>query len=92
MRPHNWKQILILTFALLFCICGRVEAQAPTITSMSPTSGPVGGPVTITGTNFETPQGISTVSLNGTNAVATSWSNTSITAVVPSGALREHSL
>jgi RHS repeat-associated protein len=86
MRPNNWKQILIFTFALLFCLCGRVEAQAPTITSMSPTSGPVGGPVTITGTNFGSPQGTSTVSLNGTNAVATSWSNTSITAVVPSGA------
>jgi hypothetical protein len=87
MRPHNWKQILILTFALLFCICGRVEAQAPTVTSVSPTSGPVGIAVTLTGTNFGASQGsTSTISLNGTAAVATNWSSTSITAMVPTGA------
>jgi len=86
MRPRNWKQILILTFALLFCICGRVEAQAPTITSMSPTSGPFGVVVTLTGTNFGASQGSSAISLNGTAAVTTNWSATSITALVPTGA------
>jgi RHS repeat-associated protein len=86
MRSHNWKQILMLAVSLLLFCCGRVYAQAPTITSISPTSGPIGVPVTITGTNFGTSQGSSTVSLNGTNAVATAWSNTSITAIVPSGA------
>ena len=70
----------ILTLpALLF-------AQAPTISSLSPTSGPVGTSVTITGTNFGTTQGTSTVTFNGTTATPTSWSATSIVASVPSGA------
>jgi RHS repeat-associated protein len=54
---------------------------------MSPTSGPVGIAVTLTGTNFGASQGsTSTISLNGTAAVATNWSSTSITAMVPTGA------
>ena len=59
---------------------------APSITSLSPTSGPVGTAVTIAGTNFGATQGTSTVSFNGTTATPTSWSNTSIVAPVPSGA------
>ena len=58
----------------------------PNITSLLPTSGPVGTSVTITGTNFGTTQGTSTVSFNGTTATPTSWTNTSITAPVPTGA------
>jgi RHS repeat-associated protein len=85
MRANNWKQT-ILTFSLLLICCGRAQAQAPTITSIAPSSGPVGMPVTITGTSFGASQGSSTVSLNGTTAVATSWSNTTIVAVVPTGA------
>ena len=83
---HNWKQIVILAFSLTVLCCGRTQAQAPTITGIAPTSGPVGVPVTITGTNFGASQGSSTVALNGTNAVATSWSDTTIVAVVPTGA------
>ncbi len=86
MRPHNWKQILILASFLFLLCCGRAQAQAPTITSMAPSSGPVGIPVTLTGTSFGASQGSSTVVLNGTNAVATSWSNTTIVAIVPTGA------
>jgi RHS repeat-associated protein len=86
MRPCNWKQILILAISFMLLCCGRAQAQAPTITGIAPTSGPVGAPVTITGTNFGASQGSSTVSLNGTSAVATSWSNTTIAAVVPTGA------
>src|SRR4029077_5712154 len=57
------------------------------ITTLSPTSGPVGSSVTITGTNFGTTQGTSTVSFNGTTATSiTSWSATSIVALVPAGA------
>lgn len=58
----------------------------PKITSLSPTSGPVGTSVTITGTNFGSLQGKSTVTFNGTAATPTSWSATSIVAPVPSGA------
>jgi len=58
----------------------------PSITSLSVTSGMVGDPVTITGTNFGTSQGSSTVTFNGTTATATSWSNTGIATTVPTGA------
>ena len=59
---------------------------APSITSLSPTSGPVGGNVTITGLNFGATQGTSTVTFNGTAATIVSWSATSIVATVPAGA------
>ena len=58
----------------------------PRITSLSTTSGPVGTPVTITGTNFGSTQGASTVAFNGTAATVTSWSATSLVASVPTGA------
>jgi hypothetical protein len=55
----------------------------PTIASFSPTSGPVGASVTITGTNFT---GTTDVRFNGITAVFTLNSNTQITATVPAGA------
>jgi hypothetical protein len=58
----------------------------PSITNLSPTSGPVGTSVTITGTNFGATQGTSTVTFNGTAASPTSWGGTSIAVPVPSGA------
>lgn len=58
----------------------------PSITSLSPTSGPVGTSVTITGTSFGASQGTSTVTFNGTTASPTSWSATSIVVPVPSSA------
>jgi IPT/TIG domain len=65
----------------------KAEAQlATTITSLSPTSGLVGTSVTITGTNFGSSQGSSTVNFNGTAATTASWSATSITATVPTDA------
>jgi uncharacterized repeat protein (TIGR03803 family) len=57
-------------------------APMPTITSFSPTSGDVGTPVTITGTNFT---GTTAVRFNGTSASFTVDSATQITAVVPAG-------
>ena len=63
-----------------------ITVATPSITSLNPTSGPVGTVVTITGTNFGSSQGTSTVTFNGTAATPTSWSATSIVAPVPSGA------
>src|SRR5262249_29616142 len=60
--------------------------RAPSISSISPTSGIVGTAVTITGTNFGSSQGSGTVSFNGAVATVTSWSATSIQATVPSTA------
>jgi hypothetical protein len=55
------------------------------VSSLSPPSGAPGTPVTITGTNFGPSQSAvsGAVTVNGVNAVITSWSSTSITAVVP---------
>ncbi len=58
----------------------------PFISSLTPTSGSAGTAVTITGSNFGTPQGRSTVTFNGTTAIPTSWSSTSVVVPVPSGA------
>jgi hypothetical protein len=59
---------------------------APSITSVSPTSGAVGASVTITGANFGSTQGTGSVSFNGTAATTIgSWSATSIVATVPTG-------
>ena len=61
-------------------------SQPPTLTSLSPTSGAVGTSVTISGANFGSTQGTSSVRVNGTVATPTSWSASSIVAPVPSGA------
>jgi hypothetical protein len=60
-----------------------VGAPAPNITNLNPNSGPVGTPVTITGTNFGSS---GTVTFNNTTAATTSWSSTSISTSVPNGA------
>jgi hypothetical protein len=58
----------------------------PSIAALSPTSGSLGTPVSITGTNFGAVQGGSIVAFNGVAAVPSSWSNTGIVAAVPAGA------
>ena len=63
-----------------------VTTTSPIISGLSPRSGPVGTSVTITGTNFGSTQGASTVTFNGTVATPTSWSATGIVAPVPAGA------
>jgi len=85
MRQRSWGSALILVLALLFPR-SQVWASSPSISSLSPTSGAVGASVTITGTNFGSSQGSSTVKFNGTAATVTSWGSTSIVAKVPSGA------
>ncbi len=63
------------------------STPGPNITMLSPTSGPVGTSVTITGTNFGSTQGSSTVTFyNNQAATATTWSATSIVVAVPAGA------
>jgi RHS repeat-associated protein len=86
MRLNGWKHVLILAFWILIVQCGQAYAQVDSISSISPTSGPVGSAVVITGLNFGASQGSGAVSLNGTNAAVTVWTDTSITAIVPSGA------
>jgi hypothetical protein len=65
---------------------GNAGITGPTITALNPAFGPVGTSVTINGTNFGSSQGASTISFNGTTAIPSSWSATSIVAPVPVGA------
>jgi len=76
---HNNTGTIFFTSAELYStsICG------PEIASLSPTSGPVGTSVTINGSNFGASQGTSTVTIGGTPASITSWSDTQIVATVP---------
>lgn len=58
----------------------------PAITSFTPTNGSIGTSVTITGTGFDTTTTNNIVKFNGTTAVVTSSTSTSIITSVPSGA------
>ena len=62
-----------------------VGTPAPTISSFTPSIGPTGTTVTITGTNFSTPFATS-VSFNGTPAVISGTTATTLTVTVPAGA------
>src|SRR4029077_7715396 len=55
---------------------------APSISSLSITTGAVRAAVTITGSNFGSTQGSGTVSFNGPAASVSSWSATSIAVTV----------
>jgi hypothetical protein len=59
---------------------------APSLSSLSPSSGAAGTIVTITGANFGSSQSGSSVSFNGVAATPSSWSATRIVAAVPAGA------
>ncbi len=59
---------------------------APTISSFTPTSGAAGTTVTVTGTNFDTAAGATTVKLNGVTATATVTNDTSLAFTVPAAA------
>src|SRR6478609_3853856 len=58
----------------------------PSISSLTPVSGPANTVVTIAGSGFGSPQGTSVVKFNGTTATPTSWSDSSIVVPVPAGA------
>ncbi|HET9995583.1 MAG TPA: IPT/TIG domain-containing protein, partial [Candidatus Acidoferrum sp.] len=65
---------------------GVASGVAPSITSLNPGYGPVGTSVTISGANFSSTQGSSTVTFNGVTATPASWSATSLVVPVPAGA------
>lgn len=62
-------------------------SSAVAITSVSPSSGVVGTPVTISGSGFGATQSSSVVEIGGVPVSATSWSNSQIVVTVPSNAL-----
>ena len=83
-----------LTGPVLVTVNGELSNQstqftmpAPVISSVLPTSGPVGTQVTINGSGFGSTQGSSTLAFNGETATVISWSDTQIQATVPSNAI-----
>ena len=83
----NRQMFIWLGLLLVVALTPKAKAQTPSITGLSPTSGPVGIGVAITGSGFGATQGGSTLSLGTTSPVVTYWSDTSIVAIVPSGAV-----
>lgn len=63
----------------------QFSMNAPQITSVSPSGGPAGTLITISGTGFGVKTDNSRVSFNGYNAIIESWANTLITCRVPTG-------
>ncbi|MGZ3767517.1 MAG: IPT/TIG domain-containing protein, partial [Mucilaginibacter sp.] len=59
--------------------------KAPTITTINPTSGKAGSAVSITGTNFDAIAANNTVKFNGTVAVVTAGTTTSLSVTAPAG-------
>jgi hypothetical protein len=81
------KPEIIITRAVgLLVVYENLIPSAPTITSFTPTSGPVNTTVTITGTNFDATPANNTVTFNGTTPIVTTSTATSITTTVPVGA------
>ncbi|MBI5626427.1 MAG: IPT/TIG domain-containing protein [Nitrosomonadales bacterium] len=72
--------------ATVFTVSTSGGSSVPTIISFSPTSGAAGTTVTITGTNFSTTPANNTVTFNGTAAMVTAATATSLTVSVPGGA------
>ena len=83
--PSPVKDVVLRTIVVnQSAVAVEPSASAPTVTGFSPTSGPVGTSVTLTGTNFT---GATAVAFNGTSAATYSVvSATEITATVPTGA------
>ncbi len=85
----SWTTTASGTWASLVVLFSGANTipNGPGISSLSPDQGPVSTTsVTISGVNFGSTQGSSTVTFRGVTATATSWSATSITATVPSSA------
>jgi regulation of enolase protein 1 (concanavalin A-like superfamily) len=61
-------------------------APAPVISAVSATTGSIGSQVVISGSGFGASQGGSAVLLNGAAVTINTWSDTSVTITIPSGA------
>ena len=78
------KLLALFLLPLAFC-----AAAQPVITSFTPASGPVGTPVTITGSGFNATAAGNIVYFGAVRAAVTAASTTSITVTVPAGATYE---
>jgi hypothetical protein len=83
-----WQFYFKILFSVVITVLsyGTINAQAPVITSFTPTSGPVGSSVTITGTNFSTTSANNIVWFGAVKATVTTSTLTQLTVIVPTGA------
>jgi hypothetical protein len=95
----SWSDTQIVATVDSGAVTGTVQAQqggvwnsygtftviTPVLSSISPTSGPVGTQVTFTGTGFGTTQGSGQVWLANKYATIVSWSDTQVVATVIAG-------
>jgi len=78
---------------LLVTVWGRptgaffTVVPGPVLSGLSPSLGKAGSSITISGGNFGSTQGSSTINFNGATATPTSWSSSSIVVPVPYGAI-----
>src|SRR6187551_3045941 len=72
-------------FAFFLFIAVKATGQ-PTISSFTPSSGPLGTSVSITGTNFNAVPANNIVYFGAVKATVTSGSTTNLTVTVPAGA------
>jgi CHRD domain/IPT/TIG domain len=77
--------LLLASLGFLGFSCKEDEVPPPTITSFTPDNGVKAATVTITGTNFSATPANNIVKFNGTTAVVTASTATSITTTVPAG-------
>ena len=68
-------------------VTAPLPVAPPAIATLSPPSGVPGTSISISGSNFGSSQGASTVTFNGLAAASTVWSTSSIATVVPAGAI-----
>lgn len=90
---RNQFQSLLLLLAMIVAVSACKNDDEPTppaavlsVTSFTPSSGPVGTKVTITGTNFSTTAASNTVLFNTVAATVTAATATSLEVTVPTGA------
>ena len=97
-RPSAWAQNIYIGLAVAGTTSSLYTATfdnasvtssaspAPAITSVSATTGSIGSQVVISGSGFGASQGNSVVLLHGAAVTINSWSDSSITITIPSGA------
>ena len=92
MKKYDLFRCLVLMVSFVVLSCGKDDGAdgavtgGPNISSFSPTSGPVGTNIFITGQNFSTTASANTVKIGNTTATVTSASATEIFVTVPEGA------
>lgn len=82
---RQFRRTATVIFLQLLCPFFAVAA-APVISSLTPNTGAVGSAIVIAGSNFGTSAANAHVTFNGIQATISSFSSTSITAKVPTGA------